>query len=53
MSELVLLGAAAISIEVMASVYNKRRFAPVPAQVRKCQPEFRLGQRPIDPPPPV
>ena len=35
MIELVLLGAAAISIALMASVHNKSRFAPVPARMRK------------------
>ena len=38
MLELVLLCAAAISIAVTASVYNKRRFALVPARIRKRQP---------------
>jgi hypothetical protein len=37
MTELILLGAAAISIAVTASVHNKRRFAPVLARVRKRQ----------------
>ncbi len=38
MIELILLGAAAISIAVRVSVYNKRRFALVPARLRKRQP---------------
>jgi hypothetical protein len=38
MTELILLIAAAISIAVTASVSNKRRFAPVPARLRKRQP---------------
>jgi len=38
MLELVLLYAAAISIAGTASVYNKRRFAPLPARMRKRQP---------------
>jgi hypothetical protein len=37
MVELVLLCAAAISIAVMVSHYNKRRFAPLAARVRKHQ----------------
>jgi hypothetical protein len=37
MIELVLLGAAAISIAMTASGHNKRRFAPVPARMRKRQ----------------
>jgi hypothetical protein len=35
---LILLFAAAISIAMTASVHNKRRFAPVPARMRKRQP---------------
>lgn len=38
MIELVLIGAAAISIAATASVYNKRRFATAPARMRKRQP---------------
>ncbi len=38
MIELILLGAAAISIAVTASAHDKRRFALVPARMRKRQP---------------
>jgi hypothetical protein len=38
MIELVLLGAAAISIAVTAFIHNNRCFAPVPARTRKRQP---------------
>lgn len=38
MLELILLGAAAISIAGTVSTFNKRRFAHVPARVRKRQP---------------
>ncbi len=38
MIELILLGAAAISIAVTASVQNKRHLALVPARMRKRQP---------------
>jgi translation initiation factor IF-1 len=39
MVELVLLCAAAISIAVKVSLHNnKRRFAPLPARMRKRQP---------------
>ncbi len=35
MMELIVLGAAAISIAITVSVFNKRRFAAVPTRVRK------------------
>jgi hypothetical protein len=35
---IVLLCAAAISIALTAAVYNKGRFAPMPARMRKRQP---------------
>ena len=35
MIELILLGAAAISIAVTVSGFNKRRFAAVPGRVKK------------------
>jgi len=38
MIELVLLGAAAISIAVTASVHNKSRFAPLAARTWKRHP---------------
>jgi hypothetical protein len=38
MTELILLIAAAVSIAMTASVSSKRRFAPLPARVRKRQP---------------
>ena len=37
MIELILLGAAAVSIAITVSAFNNRRFAPVPARVRKRQ----------------
>ncbi len=38
MAELILLGAAAIAIAVAVSVSDTRRFAPVPARMRRRQP---------------
>ncbi len=37
MIELILLGAAAVSIATTACAFNNRRFAPVPARARKRQ----------------